>query len=327
MPITSLERPIESRALPVTVKAFSRWCAPEVILMVTNLRDSETLLFHGTNQAKRTAAKIVLAHLAGPAHLLSGTPWDARTARPKPSLGHVRAALDRMAQRLRWVGIACEPLVLWGPPVEEIPALAKVWSADRVIVTTQGDLHLGDKSAQTVAEQILSSLEVPVCVIGSSVPPPPSGASPVKRVTVALSLAVKPDRLLRFACEFATEHQATLTVLHVFDPKDPSTHFAERTPVEVASRLPAWICGKSGPPCSLEVRVREGNPANEIVKHLASTKQDFLILGAPGPSSGPRFDRPSVAQAVVNEASCPALILRQAGHDEQDMCEVLQMPW
>jgi hypothetical protein len=313
--------PSQLTSSAVAPRTLRRWCSPETILVVTNLRDSETVLFHGTNQARHASAKIILANLAGPSYLVSSKPWDSRTAKPRPSIGIVRAALDRMAQRFRWIGLQCEPIVLWGPPLEEISFATKAWRADRVIVTTQGDLHLGNGDPPTVAEQIVPGVDIPICVIGRSVPPPPNLSIPVRRVTVALSLETEDELLLRFACNFVREHQADLTVMHVFGAKSPIREWSQRTPIEIASRLPAWVGQTTEPLCPLAIKVREGDPAREIIKHAANTNQDFLILGSSGSATESCPGKESISRTVINEAPCPVLLVRQSGVESNNSHE------
>ena len=293
----------------VSAKTLRQWCAPEVILVVTSLADETVILPHAIKQASQSGAKIVLAHLITPQESVS---VSRRPLLPRPvsRLQEARSIVERMARQLRWLGFTCEPLVLTGHPHSEIPLIARNFCVNRVIVTLDNNSDLAPARMCTYREQLLPRLNIPTCVIGRHVSlTSPSGLL-TRNLTLAVSLDSDCDVPLAFACRFAQELRAKLTILHVIsrgNDLDP----AARTPIGIASRLPKPTWREAELFCPTEIRIREGDAAEEILKHGASTNQDLMILCSSGISSPSSDWTTSVSSNVLKEAQCPIFVLQK----------------
>lgn len=297
--------------LPLTAKTLRRWAAPETIMAVTNLFDEERLLLHAVKQARQSGAKILLVHMIRADLLAAGFYRSSRGVEQAYSISIAQSELDRMARQLRWVGIRCHPIVLKDSPEEEIRLLAHSHGVDRVLVAMQGGRDEKAFGERAIAEEILPSLGVPVCVIGRCVSPNSQKEKPAGRITLALSLRSASDVPLEFACRLAQEHGARLTVMHVFGYKNRDSNIIDRTPMEIASRLSDDILREAQIFCPLEITVREGDAANEILKYDALTYQDFIVLGSPGAPRTASSGSASIVHRIVSEARCPVIILGQ----------------
>jgi universal stress protein A len=58
------------------------------------------------------------------------------------------------------------------------------------------------------------------------------------------------------------------------------------------------------------VVLRDGDPANQIVRVCRATKSDLIIVGTHGRRGLPKFFLGSVAERVVSTASCPVITVR-----------------
>jgi nucleotide-binding universal stress UspA family protein len=56
--------------------------------------------------------------------------------------------------------------------------------------------------------------------------------------------------------------------------------------------------------------LREGDPADQIVRAARSTKADLVVVGTHGRRGLPKFFLGSVAERVVARASCPVVTVR-----------------
>lgn len=295
---------------PVSAKTLRQWCAPDVILVVTNLADETLILPHVIRQARQSRAKIVLAHVVTPQDAVS---LNRKTLLPRSvsRLQEARSIVERMARQLRWLGFTCEPIVLTGHPHLEIPLIARNFCADRLIVTVESNSDPARTRMLTHPEQLLPKLEVPTCVIGSHMSIGSPSSLLTRDLTLAVSLDSDWDVPLAFACRFAQELRASLTILHVTSGKNRDLDPAARTPIEIATRLssPAWREAQLF--CPTEITIREGDAAEEILKHGASTNQDLMILCSPGISSpGPDW-RAGVSCRVLEKAQCPIFVLQK----------------
>ncbi|MFP5206968.1 MAG: universal stress protein [Acidobacteriota bacterium] len=306
----------------LTARTLRLWCAPEVILAVTDFADEEALLFHAIRQARRSAARVLLVHVL---HSTRSSPRIvAASAAPADgfSAQHAQRALERMARQLRWVGIACEPILLRGDAAEEILALAKARAADRVLLTAWRDRS---PLARTLAEEVSPWVGVPVCVVGNGGPAALRSERPAGRIGLALSLRFDSETALAFAGRLAQQHHATLTVMHVFGDREPLPP-GERTPAAIAARLPAGALREARLLCPLEIAALSGDPAAAILNSEAASL-DFLLLGAP---RSPYPDRAGagVVHRVVGQAPCPVLLLghRAAPVRRQETAPEMSVP-
>jgi nucleotide-binding universal stress UspA family protein len=291
----------------VSAKTLRQWCAPEVILVVTSLADETVILPHAIKQARQSGAKIVLAHVVTPQEAVSVS--HKPLPRPTSRLQEARSIVDRMARQLRWLGFTCEPLVVTGHPHSEIPLIARNFCVDRVIVSFDDNPDLARAQMLTPIGQLWPKLDVPTCVIGRHVGLASPNCLLTRNLTLAVSLDSDCDVPLGFACRFAQELRAKLTILHVFGRGNRDPDPAARTPTAIASRLPKPTWREAELFCPAEITIREGEAAEEILKHGASTNQDLMILCSSGASS-PALDwRTSVTYNVMAGAQCPVFVL------------------
>lgn len=292
----------------MTARTLRRWCEPEVILIVANLFDEQALMFHAIRQARKNGAKLLLVHASRPAAFSF---HSGRKLPPASSSPDIQEELDRMARQLRWEGLSCETFVLTGHPAEEISSLVKSRRVDRVLMASRRHKRFERSSTESLIEELLPALDVPLCVIGEKVPAGSNADRPTGRISLALSLSSEnSENCLNFACRFAQGNHAHLTVLHVFGGARKHVLSDERNPLAVAARIPTPALREAGLFCPLEIAAREGNPAKEILKYDSMIPQDFIILGAPQNNSGARRESANVLRNVIAEARCPVLILR-----------------
>jgi nucleotide-binding universal stress UspA family protein len=292
---------------PVSAKTLRQWCAPEVILVVTNLTDELVILPHVIMQAKPSRARIILTHVVTP------RPGNAicRSRKPASRLEEARTVLERMARHLRWLGFVCEPLVLTGRPEIEIPSVARSCCVDRVIVGFEDNRDQGGTGGSTALERPLPELDAPICVIGRHVSLASGNSFLTKHITLAVSLESDCDVPLSFACRLAQELRAKLTVFHVFGRGLGDEDTWARTPLEVASRLPVPAWREAELLCPTEITIREGDTAEEILKHSVSTNPDLIVLSSPGNLGFGQSWRECVSYRVIAGAQCPVFVVKK----------------
>jgi nucleotide-binding universal stress UspA family protein len=290
----------------LSARMLRLWCAPETILAATNLADEETLLFHAIRQARPSSAKVILVHVLENQRLSFRPATRPVSAGPVHSSELAQQTLERMARQLRWVGIPCEPLLLKGEPAEEVLAVAKARGVNRLLLSVES---VGRPRTRTLAEEISPWAGVPVCVVRERLLPGTKNDRPAGQITLALSLRSNSETLLRFAGRLAQELDASLTVMHVAESGHDDASAMEGTPAALTSRFVSESLREAQLLCPLEIAVCTGDPAMEILKYVAGTSHDYLIVGAP---QSPCADRPESASAVhkiVREARCPVIIL------------------
>jgi nucleotide-binding universal stress UspA family protein len=146
---------------------------------------------------------------------------------------------------------------------------------------------------------------------------PPENATGQRHgnITLALSLNSDAGMPLAFASRLAQERQASLTVMHVFGSGQKGRGEIARTQWAVTSRLPADRLREAELMCPLEIAVRRGDPAAEILKSGNSTNQDCIVLGPVDPSQPVEAGRSSIVHRVISEARCPVIVLGRSVAD------------
>ncbi len=303
-----LEREWEASFLP-SAQTLRQWTAPGTILAVTNFADEEILLFHAIRQARRSAAKVLLVHVLQPRNALPiARRWVHRTDAGS-SAESALVSLHRMARQLRWVGIPCEPLLLRGLPGKEISLVVKARGVDRILMAGTCKGRARGKAAAALVEDLLPKISIPICTVGQHLPSALAHNQRSGHITLAISLHSDVEFPLAFASRLAQDHQAKLTVLHVFGGEEKSRKEIERTPLAFASQLPAERLREAEMLCPLEIAAPKGDPATEILKFGSCTNQDFIVLG---PIGQPHSAQPAgsiIVHRVISEARCPVIVL------------------
>lgn len=290
----------------LTAQVLRRWCAPELILAVTDPTEEETLLFHFIRQARRSNAAVILAQVLETEGRSTPAAMHSRDAEHPGIRESSLCRLERMARQLRWVGIPCEPMLLTGDPTEELLAVAKKRSVDRVLVSARCGGH---RRARTLVEELSPWAGVPVCAVGAHGLPAAKTDRGAGHITVALTLHPACEILLRFAGRLAQEHAAKLTIMHIIESKDADSSTVEYVSRLLSTRLFAGSLREAQLFCPVDIVVRSGDPASEILKQVEASDHDFLILGAP---HSPCADSPgsnSPVHKIVREARCPVMLV------------------
>jgi nucleotide-binding universal stress UspA family protein/quercetin dioxygenase-like cupin family protein len=171
----------------------------------------------------------------------------------------------------------------------------------------------------SVAEEVLREAVCPVL----TVKPPltlPAGGSPSQESALAIrtilhptDLSAESDFAFSVACWLAEEYAARLILLHVIPPSSlPLPGARPFNPLETAE-FQETVKGQFAWPqpanqrLSVEHRVAEGDPPQEILDLAQQTRCDLIVMGTQGRSGLKRVLLGSVAEEVLRSAGCPVL--------------------
>ena len=298
----------------MTQSLVRRWSTPETILVVTNLLEGPSVMLHATYQARLSGAKIVLVHVIRPSTLRADPGAGMPCTLPSPSLRVVQETLDQMTRAFEREGILCEPMILRGIPTEQIPLLVKSRRVERVLVAARNARGVERLLMGSVAEGLAAILDVPVCVIGQGAHPGPRLEIPPGRILVASSFRPSSSLCVDFAYALAEEHRASLTVLHVIESSRlcGGSQYVEAQVAtgDARRRLADSIPGRARERCEIDLAVRVGDAATEILEVASYPHYDFIILGSPPDSIVTRILGSSVIHRVISEANCPVITVR-----------------
>lgn len=277
---------------------------PKSILVATDLNDLDFLLPIAIDQAKMTGAMIWLLHVIPPEAYASIEAGAYPFVGKEKEYRAAEAALAKVALDLREKKIACAYEVRRWYPVDEIKGCIREHGIDRLIVGTSSRGKLGKLLVGSVAEELIRSLDIPVCTVGPHFKP--LASSRPRRILLALSLRHQPEHALRFAVDLAAGLPAELIVLHICEQDLGDEGLAAGAMSKIEELLRAIQPTQVEP----HIRIRCGEPAEEVIAECKAQSPEFLVLGAISASPLSAKFRAGVAYRVIAEAPCPTFTLR-----------------
>jgi nucleotide-binding universal stress UspA family protein len=137
---------------------------------------------------------------------------------------------------------------------------------------------------------------------------------PIRNILHPTDFSDRSELALKLASALARDYKANLTILHV--AQEPVILFTEGIippPAddhlqEVREQLES--IEPADPDVSVTHQLVEGNPATEILRVADMTNADLIVLGTHGRRGLKRFLMGSVAEYVMERATCPVLTVK-----------------
>jgi universal stress protein A len=140
----------------------------------------------------------------------------------------------------------------------------------------------------------------------------------IQHILVPIDFSDSSLNALRYAARLASKLRARLTVLYVVPAdygwleigKEASREYDETLQSQAAERLRALAENQLPKSASIDLEVRIGRPAEEIVAAAAESKANLILLSTHGHSGLDRLLIGSVADRVARLAPCPVFLMR-----------------
>jgi nucleotide-binding universal stress UspA family protein len=294
----------------MTQSTIVRWSDPKVILVATNLVEDHPFMLHAIYQTALSRAKVLLVHVISPFYLSTEAVYGTPSVQSNLVVRNARAKLDELAAEFRWEGIECEPMILNGLPEEQIPLIVKSRIVDRIIVASRAASGVERLIGGSVAEALISGVEIPVCTIGRSMRPDLVCATQPERILLATSLQPESPMLVSFASRLAELHHSHLTLLHVLESAGMTWQERELARFKARQKLSGLIPKEARHRHRPVLLVAEGDTKTVIPDVAGSTTQDLVILGGSFPSLFSWMLGTSVVHRVIVEAKCPVITIK-----------------
>lgn len=191
---------------------------------------------------------------------------------------------------------AAEVQVIEGRPAEVILRVVRQTGADLIAMGTHGRSGINRLMLGSVTERVLRETQVPVLTVRSEAPVP-SRPLHIGNILCPVNNTAVARKALARAAEMAQCLGATLTVLHVHEPKaeDP------------IADLCAWVPSEQRRRCQIREVVRQGDAAREIIALARESECDLLVIGAQHRRFFDATVIGSTSVRVVRHAPCPVL--------------------
>lgn len=219
-----------------------------------------------------------------------------------------RRQLQNVEERL--AGIPHQTTLRRGEVWREAAEMIKAHDIQLIVVGTHGRTGLRRFLMGSVAEEILRLSHCPVLTIGPGVPKDGQRITGVERVVLATDFGHSSLEAIPRALALASEYGARLILLHVIKPPLRPDESFEQLKLESEKQLRTTLCRESPANIRVEIAVRLGDPAAEILRFARERKADLIVLGLK--RTGERVTMathvsPATAHAVLCSAPCPVL--------------------
>jgi nucleotide-binding universal stress UspA family protein len=288
------------------------WSKPSTILFATEVPANEKAFAFALAQAAEFGAELILFHaydtLIVSASETSGIRYYDYAAAARAELKQ----LEPLAQRVREAGVRCQAIVRPGLPADQVLSFLREREVDRVVMGTHSPGPIGKLLVGSVAEAVLRTARVPVCVVGPEAVDGAYRNFATRTVLCAVSLQEASHMVAAFAAEVAAQENARLVLQHVIRPQERAEVLAGRTidqvEADLLSLVPVDLHGK----LDVQAIVVPGDPTEELLYQAKAQQADLIVLGAQGASAFAAITRHGVVYKVLAHAHCPVITMSPA---------------
>ena len=293
---------------------------------------SRLALDAGGALAADLGAGIVLCHVTPPVPRKKAP--ASRAGRGRSASSPLDAALEdaarlsaKWAEELRADDLDVTAVNPIGAPAETLVATAKEHGCSALVLGTtgRGALHrlvLGSVAREVVRTSPLPVLLVPLRMRTARKPKARTAApAPARQILVATDFSDDAERAFDAAVGLAKDLKCLVRALHVVPLAEPAPfpYGAEYT-VELVEAEEESSLGQLGllatrarrSQVSVVPAIQLGHPPSVILAEARTTGASLIVLGTHGGSASRQFFLGSVAQAVVQHADRPVLVVPPA---------------
>jgi len=287
------------------------WSKPSTILLASEIPANERVFGCALAQAAEVGSDLTLLHVSetpdAAASETSGIRWDGELAG-----GAEIECLEPLAERARNIGIHCEIVVRLGLAADQILRFLDEREIDRVVMGTHSPGPIGKLLVGSVAEAVLRTAKVPVCIVGPDVVDGHYRNFATQVILCAVSFHDGSNVVAEFAAELAAQHSARLVLQHVIRSQDRAEVLAGRTIEELEAELFALVPAELESRIALQAIAVPGDPTEELLYQCRAQMADLIVLGAQGASAFAAITRHGVVYKVLAHAQCPVITLSPA---------------
>jgi nucleotide-binding universal stress UspA family protein len=285
------------------------WSKPSTILFATEIPVNPKSFAYALAQAKEFGAELILFHaydtLVVAASESSGIRYYDYAAAARAEMQH----LEPVAHQVRDAGVQCEVVVRPGLAADQILAYLREREIDRVVMGTHSPGPLGKLLVGSVAEAVLRTARVPVCIVGPDIVDGAYREFRIRTVLCAVSLLETSYVVVNFAAELAAQHSARLVLQHVIRHHERAEVLAGRSLDQLQSDLTALVPEELRRSLTIEPVVVPGDPTEELLYQAKAQQADLIVLGAHGASAFAAVTRQGVVYKVLAHAHCPVMTM------------------
>jgi nucleotide-binding universal stress UspA family protein len=275
------------------------------ILVATDFSPASRRAFElGSGLARQYSAKLTLLHVQPPitAAPVTGSEWKLQ----EELSWEARHKLSLLATHESVRDLNVHTVLSVGAVGDEVDRVIEEQRIDLLIIGTHGAQGLEKLVLGSMAEALFRSSRVPVITVG-----PRTRAAdlhlPFRHILFATDLSGRCLRAAQYAASLAEESDAELTLLHVLSDRQSDNDLTWKVATEEMKQLlPADVENW----CKPLFVVREGEPAEEILRTEKETAADLIVMAVSMPNVLSDHTPWATASQVVRRAHAPVLTVR-----------------
>ncbi|MGA3136668.1 MAG: universal stress protein [Terracidiphilus sp.] len=288
------------------------WSKPSTILFASEIPANEKTFAFALAQAAEFGADLILFHAYDTLVVAESETSGIRYYDYAAAARAAMKSLEPLAQRVRKAGIRCEIVVRPGMPADQILTFLREREVDRVVMGTHSPGPIGKLLVGSVAEAVLRTAKVPVCIAGPDVVDGSYRNFATRAILCAVSLQEASSMVAGFAAELAAQHNARLILQHVIRPQERAEVLAGCSIEDIETELLSMIPPDLHDKIAVQVIVVPGDPTEELLYQCRAQQADLIVLGAQGASAFAAITRHGVVYKVLAHAPCPVITLSPA---------------
>jgi nucleotide-binding universal stress UspA family protein len=175
---------------------------------------------------------------------------------------------------------------LWSGPAwaDQILAYLHEQKIDRVIMGAQSPGPVGKLLVRSVAEAVLRTANVPVCIVGPNVVES-TYLNPVSRkILCDVSKQEASNVVANFGAELAAKYNASRILQQIIPAQERAAILSDLSIDQVEAELPTLVPAKLQRKVRVQTRVAIGDPTDELLYHGRAQQANLIVLGAHGAS-------------------------------------------
>ncbi len=296
------------------------WSKPSTILFAAEFPADEKAFAFALAHAAEFGSNLIIFH----AYSTVRKTGHSDTADRSDEYEGARAEklfLDPLAQRARTLGIHSSIVVRPGFAAEQILAFLRWRRIDRVVMGAHSPGPFGKLLVGSVAETVLRSANVPVCIVGPNVVEG-TFRNPINRNILCDVSKPEASRLVAsFGAELAARHNASLILHRVIPPQERAELLSGLTLDRVEAELPSLVPTRLQHKLCVRTKVALGDPIEELLYQGRAQQASLIVMGAQGASHFAAVSRAAIVYKVLAYAHCPVVTLSPVVLAQCGACE------
>jgi nucleotide-binding universal stress UspA family protein len=286
------------------------------ILLATDFSPTaRAALGWATGLARRHGARIHMVHAVETFAVPMNVSLEAQTLVTE-SVEHHLGELERIVGQ---AGVEVSAAYETGRPWEVIAESEQQWQPDLLVIGARGRTAYANIVLGSTADRVIRTAIGPVLTVHPRDAEPPAGAGTIlvatdfsEEASLATSTAVRLLGRQDQPCRLVLLHVCPAPV--VYEAEAVATVIAQQMADEeelARQRLETLSAPLRGESLSVEIVVRQGQPAMIVQEEARAAEADLIALGTHGRSGVRHLLLGSIAERVVHHAHCPVLTVRQ----------------